>query len=78
MNYASKLPDDLKSEDVLHSYAWPFNSIFDYTSIDSFEWGKLIFFRDNQREICFHFSHERPSNDEILKRWGYRFKKRGC
>lgn len=47
--------------------AWPAASISSYTHIDSGEWGYLVIYSDGSAD----FLHIRPTDEEILSRWGY-------
>lgn len=54
---------------IAEKTAWPVNPIELYKSAAG-EWGYLIIYSDN----TFQFSvSERPTEDEITKRWGYYF-----
>lgn len=50
--------------------AWPKHPIENYMEVEGNDWGYLIFFDDK----TYEFINERPSNEEILERWGYIFK----
>ena len=52
---------------VTEKTAWPESPIENYETIASGNWGYLIFYTDATHAFC---AKERPSDDEILKRWG--------
>ena len=55
---------------VVEKIAWPKHPIEQYMDAEGNDWGYLIFFNDKTCE----FINERPSNEEIVERWGYIFK----
>ena len=52
---------------VADKTAWPESPIENYETIASGNWGYLIFYTDGSHAFC---AKERPSDDEILNRWG--------
>lgn len=47
--------------------AWPDQPITEYEDINSHGWGYLVFFNNGEFEFQLE---QRPSDDEIMKRWG--------
>lgn len=56
-------------KNVIERTAWPANPIETYASIESGEWGYLVIFSDG----TFDFEKSRPSDGEIIARWGFQF-----
>ena len=52
---------------VAEKTAWPEKPIEDYETIASGNWGYLIFYTDMTHEFS---AKQRPSDEEILNRWG--------
>lgn len=60
----------MRSEKVIvEKTAWPINPIDSYNTPVG-EWGYLVIYSDNSWEFM---SHEKPTEAEILKRWGHLF-----
>ncbi len=53
---------------VKEKIAWPKTRIENYRSLNDGEWGYLVFF---EGKAIPEFVEERPTDGEILKRWGY-------
>lgn len=50
---------------------WPEASILNYSNVEDGGWGYLIIYPD----LTYEFDNSRvPTKEEILSRWGYRFK----
>lgn len=60
--------------EITEKTAWPANPIEQYESGAVGVWGYLYLYSDNK----FHFSvDEKPTEEEINKRWSYYFKANG-
>lgn len=51
--------------------AWPKDPIEKYKKIEDGEWGYVVIYSDASHEFI---DTERPTNEEIMARWGYLFK----
>lgn len=60
----------MNRKNVASKEAWPAVSIDRYSRIEDGDWGYLIFYSDNSFEFD---STARPTNEEIMTRWGRRF-----
>ena len=56
---------------IVERTAWPAGPLDTYTSIKSGEWGYLVVYSDGS----FDFDKSNPSEEEIVKRWGFHFKR---
>lgn len=62
-----------EEREISEKTAWPAAPIESYLSIESGEWGYLIYYKG---ETIPEFSNEeKPSDEEILDRWGSEIKK---
>ncbi|WP_299945689.1 hypothetical protein [uncultured Microbulbifer sp.] len=61
----------MAEDEILSKEAWPLNGIQYYCCIEDGDWGYLVHYKS--RGLIYEAN--RPSNEEILERWGSRFSK---